>query len=146
MPELHNQRWERFAQFIASGETLVDAHEKAGYERHDGNAATLAKHERVMARLAELRGKVAEDTAITLGSLVGRADTLYAKAIELGQVSAAVAALKELGVLSGKRIERRETGAPGEFALLERMSAEELEKFALGEIELEAFQAKGEAN
>jgi hypothetical protein len=37
------------------------------------------------------------------------------RALENGQLSAAVAAIKEKGVLSGKRIERAEVGAPGEF-------------------------------
>jgi hypothetical protein len=32
-----------------------------------------------------------------------------------GQLSAAIAAIKEKGVLTGKRIERREVGGPGEF-------------------------------
>jgi hypothetical protein len=33
-----------------------------------------------------------------------------------GQFSAAVAAIKEKGVLSGKRVERSERGAPGKLA------------------------------
>jgi hypothetical protein len=37
--------------------------------------------------------------------------------------NAAISALKELGVLSGKRVERSERGEPGEF---DRMSDEEL--------------------
>ena len=36
-------------------------------------------------------------------------------AIENGQLSAAITAIKEKGVLSGKRIECSEIGAPGEF-------------------------------
>jgi hypothetical protein len=32
-----------------------------------------------------------------------------------GQLNAAVAAIKEKGVLSGKRVERSEVGGPGEF-------------------------------
>ena len=36
-------------------------------------------------------------------------------AIELKQPQSAIAAIKEKGVLSGKRIERSETGEPGEF-------------------------------
>jgi hypothetical protein len=32
-----------------------------------------------------------------------------------GQLSAAIAAIKEKGVLTGKRIERGEVGGPGEF-------------------------------
>ena len=42
-----------------------------------------------------------------------------------GQISAAVSAIKEKGVLSGKRIERSEFGAPGVF---ETMTDEELER------------------
>ena len=44
-------------------------------------------------------------------------------------------AYRELGVLSGKRIDRRETGAPGEFAEIESLSSEELEKRIKAEIE-----------
>jgi hypothetical protein len=40
-----------------------------------------------------------------------------------GQFNAAISALKELGVLSGKRLERSERGEPGEF---DRMSDDEL--------------------
>jgi hypothetical protein len=46
-------------------------------------------------------------------------------AMASGQISAAVSAIKEKGVLSGKRIERSEVGAPGEF---ETMTDEELER------------------
>jgi hypothetical protein len=41
-----------------------------------------------------------------------QAETILARAIESGQLSAVVSALKEKGVLSGKRIERAEIGAP----------------------------------
>ena len=45
-----------------------------------------------------------------------------------GQISAAVSAIKEKGVLTGTWIERQEVGRPGEFhelerALIERFSA-----------------------
>jgi hypothetical protein len=40
-----------------------------------------------------------------------------------------VAAVKEKGVLSGKRVERRESGSPGEFVEIENMSAGELAEF-----------------
>jgi hypothetical protein len=35
--------------------------------------------------------------------------------MESGQLNARVAAIKEKGVLSGKRVERSEVGGPGEF-------------------------------
>jgi hypothetical protein len=37
------------------------------------------------------------------------------RAMQSGQLSAAVAAIREIGVLSGQRIERKEVGAPGAF-------------------------------
>jgi hypothetical protein len=46
-------------------------------------------------------------------------------AMESGQLSAAVTAIKVKGVLSGKWIERAEVGAPGEF---ETMTDDELER------------------
>ena len=42
-----------------------------------------------------------------------------------GQLGAAVAAIKEKGVLSGKRIERSEVGSPGEF---DHLTDDELER------------------
>ena len=50
--------------------------------------------------------------------------------------NAAMSAIKETGVLSGKRPERSEADQPGEFAHLENMSADELRAFihqALGQ-------------
>ena len=49
--------------------------------------------------------------------------------MDAGLYAAAVAAVKEKGVLSGKRVERRESGAPGEFAEIENMTAEQLADF-----------------
>jgi hypothetical protein len=55
--------------------------------------------------------------------LIERADQIFKQAMSAGQFNAAISALKELGVLSGKRIERSERGELGEF---DRMSDEEL--------------------
>jgi hypothetical protein len=52
-----------------------------------------------------------------------QAQAILEQAMKSGQLSAAVSALKEKGVLSGKRIERTEVGGPGEF---DHMSDEEL--------------------
>jgi len=49
--------------------------------------------------------------------------------MEARQFSAAVAATKEIGVLSGIRIERSERGMPGEFDFLEQMDAKQLTAF-----------------
>ena len=56
------------------------------------------------------------------------------QAKEAGQTAAAIAALKEIGVLSGIRIERRESGAPGEFEAIENMTAAGLRAFLAAEV------------
>ena len=58
-----------------------------------------------------------------------RAEQARRGAMDAGQYAAAVAAVKEKGVLSGTRVERRESGAPGEFAEIENMTAEQLADF-----------------
>ena len=60
---------------------------------------------------------------------------IYKQAKRDGQNAAAMTAIKEIGILTGIRIERRESGAPGEFAEIENMTAEELEAFIAGELE-----------
>jgi hypothetical protein len=67
-----------------------------------------------------------------------QAQAILEQAMRSGQLSAAVSALKEKGILSGKRIERAEVGGPGEF---DHMSDEELwqalqERFAKLAVEL----------
>jgi hypothetical protein len=52
-----------------------------------------------------------------------QAEEARVRAMELKQISAAVAAIKEKGVLSGLRVERQERGQPGEF---DHLSDEEL--------------------
>ena len=53
-----------------------------------------------------------------------QAETILAAAMESKQHGAAVSALKEKGILSGKRVERAEIGEPGEF---DRLTDDELE-------------------
>jgi hypothetical protein len=60
----------------------------------------------------------AERAAITLEGLIEKASQILDLAIADKQFSAAVAALQEVGALSGLRIERTEVGPPGEFELL----------------------------
>ena len=60
---------------------------------------------------------------MTAESLMDQAEAILAQAMRNGQLSAAVSALKEKGVLSGKRVERSEVGGPGQF---DHLSDEEL--------------------
>jgi phage terminase small subunit len=66
---------------------------------------------------------------VTVESLIDEAKQARRGAMEAGQYAAAVTAVKEKGVLSGKRVERRESGSPGEFADLENMTAAQLADF-----------------
>jgi hypothetical protein len=75
--------------------------------------------------VVEIRNFAAERLEITLDELIKRIDELFKLAMASGQLGAALNALKELGILSGKRIERAERGPPGEF---DRMSDEELSR------------------
>jgi hypothetical protein len=120
------QRLGAFARELASGKRPYEAAIAAGYP--DGscaqrNAQKRAQRADVKRVVAELRAPVADKLEITLSLLIERADTIYKRAMAAGQFNAANGALKELGVLSGKRVERSERGEPGEF---DRMSDEEL--------------------
>ena len=78
---------------------------------------------------------------MTAEGLINEAEQVRAAAVEAGQFSAAIAAIKEKGVLSGKRVERSERGDPGEFEFLNRLTPEELKLLAAGELDLESFQS-----
>jgi phage terminase small subunit len=118
MPVL-SPKHEKFAQHLAQGETATDAYELAGYKPSRFNASKLANNPAVKERVIQITTKNAETAAkaaaVTTESLIEEAEALRAKAYESRQFSAAVSALREKGVLSGKRIERHEVGGPGEF-------------------------------
>jgi phage terminase small subunit len=128
MPALNNHRRELFAQLLFQGFSAVDAYAKSGYKRHDGNACTLAKNPEVQARLEEIRGEraaasglpfatnaIAARAKVTAESLVEMAHRTYDGAMEGKQYGAANGSIREMGVLAGVRVERKEIGQPGEF-------------------------------
>jgi Fe2+ transport system protein FeoA len=69
--------------------------------------------------------KTAKSQQITAESLIQNSQTLYDRALESNQLGAGVSALKEMGVLSGVRVERKEVGPPGAF---DDLSDEQLER------------------
>jgi hypothetical protein len=73
--------------------------------------------------VAEFRAPVAEKLNVTLEWLIEENLQLYREAKAAGQIRDAREGLKELGVLSGKHVERSERGEPGDF---ERMGDEEV--------------------
>jgi hypothetical protein len=130
MPPLPNARHETVAQLVAQGITKTEAYAIAGYSPDDGNASRLTGTDRVKQRVAEIQQKTADLTQVTVARLVGAADEIRSLAVRDKQYSAAVGAVKEIGILTGLRIDRREVGRPGDF---ERMSDEELEQFIASE-------------
>jgi phage terminase small subunit len=108
MPILPNARHERFAQELAAGKSADEAYIAAGYNENRGNATRLKANESVLKRVAELKSSAAERAVITAESLIAEAEEARKLAMELGQPAAAVAAIKEKGVLSGVRVEKAE--------------------------------------
>jgi hypothetical protein len=120
------QRLGAFARELASGKRPYEAAISAGYP--DGscaqrNAQKRAQRVDVKRMVAVLRAPVADKLEITLSLLMEETLSTYRLAKAAGQYGPAATLLKELGVLSGKRVERSERGEPGEF---DRMSDEEL--------------------
>lgn len=109
MPALANARHERFAQELAKGKSQDEAYELAGFKPDRGNAARLTANDSVRTRLAELQERGAIKAEVTAASLIEEAEDVRAKALKAGQFSAAIAAIREKGVLAGVRIEKRES-------------------------------------
>lgn len=130
MPILTNIRHERFAQGLAQGKTADEAYRDAGFKPSRANASTLKSKQNILDRMSELQSRASTGLVVTLQWLMEKAEEARALAMTSGQVSAAVAAIKEIGVLSGKRIERAETGNPGDF---DRMSDDELARYVADE-------------
>lgn len=123
MPVLSNPKWERFCQERIQGKSEIEAYELSGFSPDDGNASRLSSRPEVQARIQELTGNAAERAEVTVASLIEEAEAARLLAMGSNQASAAVAAIREKGVLSGKRIERAEHGGPGDF---NKMSSDEL--------------------
>lgn len=108
MPVLTNPRWERFAQELAKGKSQAEAYETAGYEQNRGNATRLKANESVLKRVAELQSRTAERAVVTAESLIAEAEEIRKAAFTAGVYAAAIAAVKEKGVLAGVRVEKSE--------------------------------------
>jgi hypothetical protein len=127
---LQNPRHEKFAQLLASGMSAKDAYSGAGYRASDSNGAWLARKEEIRTRVAEISAlagvsavAACKRLALTRDSLTEMAHEVYVKAMEAGQYSPAIGAVREMGILTGLRIERSERGQPGEF---DNVSTEQL--------------------
>ena len=115
MPILTNPRHEKFAQLLAQGRTEYEAYELCHYKPHRGNPCKLAHNPSVAARVEEITREAARRTVINKEYLIEKSEELRAQGMKSGQLAAAGTAIRELGVLTGHRIERAEIGGPGEF-------------------------------
>ena len=88
----------------------------------EANGSRLLTIASVVGRLAWVRAEAARDTAWNLERLIAAAEQARRHAHEAGQLTAAVLAVKELGILTGLRVEQREVRT----ARLEDMSTSEL--------------------
>jgi len=108
MAALSNPKHERFAQELAKGKTAIEAYEVAGYKPDRGAASRLSTNVNIQARCSEIIERAATRVEVSLASLLEEAEEVRKQALESKQFSAAISAIKEKGVLSGVRVERRE--------------------------------------
>ncbi len=150
MPILRNARHERFAQEIVKGTGNADSYIAAGYKVSAGVASACAtkllKIARICSRIAEIHAAGVKRAEVTVESLIREVDEARALAMAINQPSAAVAAIREKGVLSGKRVERSEQGLPGEFAELDGMTTDELRAYLTAEGEALSLRQQAAAD
>ena len=106
-----SEQQERFCRYIVEGMNQTDAYKAAGYKGAykslKDNAARLIANDSVAARIAELRKPLALKAAVTAAWLIEQAQEVLVASKEDRAHAASVAAIKELGVLTGERIETR---------------------------------------
>lgn len=102
------EKKEQFAKLVALGYGREKAFVEVGYKPNASHASRLAKNGPVHARIKYLQHEAAKKTVQTLESLIEDGIKIRDLSIELGQMNAAVGALKELGILTGHRVEKRE--------------------------------------
>jgi hypothetical protein len=106
---LSNHRWEAFCQAYATGLSAFDAYASV----YNGSGASqsaykLLRNPQIQARIAELTGHAAASADVSREDLIRMAQDLHAAAFRDKAYGPAASALKELGVLTGHRIERRD--------------------------------------
>jgi hypothetical protein len=124
MPALTNPRHERFCQLLKRGIPPYRAYPMAGYNAHNGAPYRLCEHVRIKRRLSELTRHIAVKTRVTVETLTDEFNEAIAIARETRNAGAVTQAAIAKGKLHGLIIERKEAGAPGDFAGLQ--SAEEV--------------------
>jgi hypothetical protein len=129
MSACKTERQERFAHFIAKGMSQIDAYEAAGYRRDGKAASRAARRPGVATRVRELRHRASSRAQVSLASLLEKAEDARVLAMQNNQPGVAIMAIKEIGILSGLRVEKRDTS----IRPIEQLSDDELTMIARGE-------------
>lgn len=130
MPALRNKRHERFAQLVHRHGIARRAYAEAGYHARkaltpaqssplDAAAARLLKSVAIQQRLSELAAMTMQRHQVTIDSLLQQLAEDRALAHREGQSGGAVQATATMARLVGLMVDRKETGAPGDFAALQ---------------------------
>ncbi|MEM9222096.1 MAG: hypothetical protein AAGB11_06790 [Pseudomonadota bacterium] len=99
---LTNPRHERFAQALASGQTA-----DAGYSPNGGSASRLHGNACIRGRVTEIQSATAKAVGITRERLIQMCIEVFENAAQAGNAhSAQIAAIREIGVLTGLRVEK----------------------------------------
>lgn len=119
-----------FVDGVLAGKSALQAYKDAGYSAHsaEANAFRLMDHDGVKAAIDGVRVKSAEKAEITLEWLLQQGKDILVAAMHEGSHSAAVGALKEVGVLSGLRVERSERTNKN-MQSLDELSTEDILEF-----------------
>lgn len=153
MPALKNPRHERFAQGLHKLGNARQAYREAGYHAKQGAtprqsapldrcATRLSKHVQVKQRLSELTAMATKRHEITVDSLLEDLEADRSLAHAEGQSGAAVGATMAKARLLGLIVDRKESGAPGEFANLQSVQeVVALIRRELGDREADALAA-----
>ena len=127
---LKNPRHERMCRLMSQGQSAEQATKGAGYRYNSGNTSRIVDtpefQERLHILIARRTAKSAAIVEVTTEKLIGYCEEARLMADRLNNPQAVIAAIKEMGVLSGKRIERSEQGEPGEF---EGLNEQELAEY-----------------
>lgn len=116
MPALKNQRQERFCQLVKQGIPPIRAYPEAGYNAHESAPYRLCGNVRVKRRLNEITRGLAMKTRVTVESITSDLDRVTAGAEAALQYGAAKGAIETKAKLHGLLVDRKEQGAPGDFA------------------------------
>lgn len=106
-----NSKQSRFVQEYLVDNNGTQAAIRAGYSPNtaESQASRLLRNAKVRAEVEKGQRKVAKKLEITREKLLEMANAVYEAAMAEKQLAAANGAIKELGVLSGERVERSES-------------------------------------